>query len=307
MKGLLDKSILKVLVYFDMFQYPVSIDEIRFFIDQKAGEDEIADALKHMILDQRVYRIDKFYTLRNNFKLIERRIKGNIYAGNLLKKAYAIAAFLYKFPYVRGIGISGSLSKNFADEDADIDFFVITKKNRLWLARTAMHMFKKLTFLVGKQDWFCMNYYVDEDALLIEERNMFTAMELITLLPACGNGVMGRFFDVNEWARDYYPRYEELNHSSKRLTHDVWYKRMIEWLLNNKLGDSLDNYFLRLTSRRWKKKEENFKLNVKGNRMGLRTGKHYAKPNPRFFQEKILMLYQSKLNDYDITEAMAAS
>ena len=290
-----------------MFQYPVSLDEIKFFIEQKASEEEISSALKHMIRDEKVYRIDKFYSLRNNFRLIERRIKGNIHAGNLLKKAYAIAAFLYKFPYVRGIGISGSLSKNFADEDADIDFFVITKRNRLWIARTWMHMFKKLTFLVGKQDWFCMNYYVDEDALLIEERNMFTAMELITLLPACGNGVMGKFYNVNEWAKSYYPSYEELDHTSKRVSHDPWYKRTIEWLFNNKFGNKLDDYFYGLTSRRWKQKENNFKLNAKGNRMGLRTDKHYSKPNPKYFQEKILVLYRSKLHDYNIREAVAAS
>jgi len=290
-----------------MFRYPVSFDEIRFFIDQRTSEEDISNALRQMIKEEKVYRIDKFYSLRNNFNLIERRIKGNIHAGNLLKKAYTIAAFLYKFPYVRGIGISGSLSKNFADEKADIDFFVIAKRNRLWIARTWMHMFKKLTYLAGKQDWFCMNYYVDEDALLIEEKNMFTAMELITLLPACGNGIMGKFFDANDWAKSYYPSYEELNHSAKRITHDPWFKRFAEYLLNNKLGDKLDDYFFRLTSRRWKKKEVQQKLNAKGNRMGLKTAKHYSKPNPQFFQEKILMLYRSKLHEYDIREVVVSS
>jgi hypothetical protein len=85
------------------------------------------------------------------------------------------------------------LSKNFADERADIDYFVVTKANRLWIARTLMHLFKKLTFLVGKQHYFCMNYFVDEEALTIQEKNLFTAVEVATLIPVCGNGSMESF------------------------------------------------------------------------------------------------------------------
>ena len=58
--------------------------------------------------------------------------------------------------------MSGSLSKHFADEKSDIDFFIITSANRLWIARTCMHLFKKVSYIAGKQHWFCMNYYVDE-------------------------------------------------------------------------------------------------------------------------------------------------
>jgi hypothetical protein len=93
---------------------------------------------------------------------------------------------LYRFPFVRGIGISGSLSKNYADEDADIDFFIITSRNHLWIARTFLHGLKKLSFLVGKQDWYCMNYFIDEEALVIAEKNIFTATEVVTLKPVCG-------------------------------------------------------------------------------------------------------------------------
>jgi predicted nucleotidyltransferase len=47
-----------------------------------------------------------------------------------IKKAKAVAKFLSWFPYIRGIAISGSLSKNFADENSDLDFFIITAANR---------------------------------------------------------------------------------------------------------------------------------------------------------------------------------
>jgi predicted nucleotidyltransferase len=60
--------------------------------------------------------------MQDNSLLWERRIKGNRNAEQILNTAYKISRILYQFPYVRGIGISGSLSKNFADKNADIDF-----------------------------------------------------------------------------------------------------------------------------------------------------------------------------------------
>jgi hypothetical protein len=65
--------------------------------------------------------------------------------------------------------------------------FITTAKNRLWIARTLMHGLKKLTFLFNKQHYFCMNYYVDEvQQLQIREKNIYTAIEVATLMPSTG-------------------------------------------------------------------------------------------------------------------------
>ena len=158
-----------------------------------------------------------------------------------------------------------------------------------------MHLFKKLTFLVGRQHWYCMNYFVDEEALRIEEQNVFTAMELITLIPVSGNGTMQKFFTANEWATVYYPSYAGKAAGSKTSARRFWFKRLVEWLFNNKTGDRLDDYLMKLTSKRWQQKEDEKRVNINGRRMGLRTGKHYSKPNPAFMQHSLLSLYKNKL------------
>ena len=76
-------------------------------------------------------------------------------------------------------------------------------------------------------------------------------------------------------------------------------KRMIESLFNNSVGERLDNYLMKLTSTRWTQKEVEGKLNIKGGRMGLRTGKHFSKPNPAFFQQKVMLLYENKIRELD--------
>jgi len=291
----MQNSIVRVLAYFDMFAYPVSEEEIRFFLDTEAEPDTVLEAIRLLLQERYIFRYDKFYSLRDDSSLAGKRIKDNQRAAAMMVTARKVAAFLYRFPYVRGIGISGSLSKNVANEKADIDFFIITGANRLWIARTLMHLFKKLTFLVGRQHWYCMNYYVDEEALRIEEQNVFTAMELITLIPVSGNGTMQKFFTANEWATVYYPSYAGKAAGSKTSARRFWFKRLVEWLFNNKTGDRLDDYLMKLTSKRWQQKEDEKRTNINGRRMGLRTGKHYSKPNPAFMQHSLLSLYKNKL------------
>jgi hypothetical protein len=293
----LRQSIFKVLAYFDLFHYPLSSEEIMIFLDHPVSLQELDEALETMSLGGRVFRHHQFYSLHDDRELALKRMTGNRHAQALLPVAKRLSNFLFRFPFVRGIAISGSLSKNFAGPDADIDYFVITKANRLWLARTFMHFFKKLSFLVGRQHYYCMNYYIDESALEIKEKNIFTAIELITLLPVCGNGTLDLFFKTNAWAESYYPNYGVHVKRPPTSRRDGLLKRTAEFLLDNRLGNLMDNYFLRLTTRRWKQKEQEGRVNMKGGRMGLSTGKHHAKPNPVFFQEKILNMYTDKLNE----------
>jgi hypothetical protein len=122
-------------------------------------------------------------------------------------------------------------------------------------------------------------------------------MELITLIPVCGNGTMNKFFLRNNWVNSYYPSYKSKTAGYKTSGSDSKLKLALEYLLDNRFGDWLDNFLMKLTSKRWRKKELAGKVNVKGLRMGLKTGKHFAKPNPFFFQHKIVSRYIHNLNE----------
>ena len=289
-------SALKVLTYFDLFDYPLTREEIGLFLDQKTSPGELFGSLNQLAESDLAFRFQEFYCLRNDPALVERRNKGNQKAAALIPTAYRISAFLYNFPFVRGIGISGSLSKNFADENADIDYFIITKSNRLWIARTLMHLYKKLTYITGRQHCHCMNYYVDEEALTIQEKNIFTAIEVKTLIPVCGNGSLENFFNANTWTDHYYPNCIIETESRTRTSSSI-FKKLMESLFNNAMGDQLDNYLMKLTSRRWKIKETRNRLNAAGRKMGLQTGKHFSKPNPQHLQKQILELFEMRFGE----------
>lgn len=288
-------DILKVLAYFDMFHYPISEKEIILFLPNKTGMPSLSKQLHQLTLDHIIFRFGDFYTLHNDLQLIHKRLAGNRRAAADLLIAYRISKFLYRFPFVRAVSISGSLSKNFSDPKSDIDYFIITSSGRLWVARTFLHLFKKLTFLSGVQHHYCMNYFIDEEALEIEEKNIFTAIETVTLLPICGNRIHEDFFSANHWTDHFLPNCRIVHREKYYTGGKLRFKKMTEFVLNNRLGTWMDDQFMKITSRRWEKKDRKCMVNIKGNRMGIICGKHCCKPNPVYFQNEILMQYQRKI------------
>ncbi|MES2111500.1 MAG: hypothetical protein V4577_22270 [Bacteroidota bacterium] len=289
------EHILETLAYFDLFDYPLSRAEIYLFLKNKHDFDVFEDGLRSLLDNGIIYQFDRFYTLKNDHYLVVRRNEGNKKAAELIKIAEKVGGLLIRFPYVRGIAISGSLSKNYADDGSDIDLFIITAKNKLWIARTIMHCFKKLTFLVNKEHLFCMNYYIDERQLEIAEKNIYTAIEVATLIPLQGDIVFEHFFAANTWTREYLPN-KNMRVACAKPVKTRLVKSLVELLFNNPLGDKFDNLLMKITGGRWLKKTQQKKLNNHGIVMGMHTGKHFAKPDPKNFQNKLLTRYQYRVD-----------
>ena len=297
------ENILATLAYFDMFNYPLTNAETYLFLKYKYKYELFTDAIKSLLQSSIIFQFDKFFTLKNDHQIVLRRNEGNKKAAELIKTAARVGNILIRFPYVRGVAISGSLSKNFADQYSDIDLFIITAKNRLWIARSVMHIVKKLAFLVNKEHYFCMNYYIDEQQLEITEKNIYTAIEIGTLIPLEGDAVFEKFYTTNAWTRYFLPN-KNMRISSAEPLKTTYFKALTEFLLNNKLGDTIDNLLMEITANRWSKKTVLKKLNSHGAILCMKTGKHFAKPDPENFQSKLLLKYEVKvsqlLKDYNL-------
>lgn len=288
------QDILATLSYFDIFDYPLTQTEIAQFLKSSYCHEEFIENLNYLITDNWIYKFDEFYMLQNNYSLVHRRKKGNIQAKAMLATAEKIADFLSGFPFVKGVAVSGSLSKSFADENSDIDFFIITEKNKLWLARTFMHCFKKFAFLLKKQDWFCMNYYIDEEMLQIKEKNIYTATEIATLLPLRGIRIFDEFFKSNAWCKNFLPNHS-LRISYVEEAKDTFFKKTIEFFFRNPVGNLVDHLLMKLSVYKWNKKTRAGKLNKHGMVLSMDAARHYAKPDPSAFQQKFMETYEKKI------------
>jgi hypothetical protein len=290
------KDILATLAYFNLFDYPLRKGEIFIFLGHCDDFHEFESGLRELQNESAIFKIGEFYSLHNNYTLAARRYRGNEKATIMLRKADKAASILSSFPFVRGIAVSGSLSKYFADENTDVDFFIITSANRLWIARTFLHMFKKLTYLFNMQDLFCMNYFIDEAELGILEKNIYTATEIATILPLSGYKIFEAFFKANTWAGSFFPN-KYMYMPPPREIKKSWFKYLVEKSLNNRFGDYLDNYLMKLTAKSWDSKTRSNKMNSKGILMSMHTGRHFSKPDPDTFQKRLLQRYENNLNE----------
>ena len=291
----ISQNILKVLAYFDYFNHPLTSEEIRSFMPLHYAQTSIDNALRSLHEDGIVFKTGEFYSLQNEPSLAERRILGHQVAIKQLLIAQKAAKFLSRFPYVQTVAVSGSLSKYYADKNTDIDFFIITSANRLWIARTCMHIFKKLSFIAGKQDWFCMNYYIDERQMEIQEKNIFTAMEIVTLMPMEGISHFQKFIIANSWINNYFPARKISNNASE--IKKGFIRNGFEKIFNAHFADSIDNWLMNVTDKRWKKKSGKTKSARQNKRIGMSVSKHFSKPDPANFQAKLLKEYEQRITE----------
>ncbi|MCB0804954.1 MAG: hypothetical protein KDC05_04095 [Bacteroidales bacterium] len=290
--------ILRTLAYYDIFDYPLTEEDIFSYCDQShPANEQFKDVLLNLVEKGVVYKMGEFYGLRNIQQHVTDRIDGNKRAENWYAKARWFSRLIASFPFVRGIALSGSLSKGVIGDNPDIDYFIITHPNRLWLTRTLLVLFKKV-FLLNSYKYFCINYFVDTNHLEIEEKNLFTATEVITLIPTYGTEVTGNFFEQNRWIHQFYPNFRMNGQHSVYNPGSQPLKRTFEFFLGSKIGDWLDNKFMNITIKHWYKKfshqfpEEDFNLVFK-------SSKTISKHHPRNFQKKVLEAFKSRVHDLD--------
>jgi hypothetical protein len=275
----------QTLAYFKIFNYPLRKEEIKKYSPHGDDLDEIF--LSNFNIDGSDY-----FGWELSKKNIQKRILGGIEAEKRLKKGLKRAKFIGKFPFIKSVAISGSLSKGYMEKKSDIDFFIITDPGRLWVARTLLVAYKKI-FLLNSRKAFCVNYFVDTNHLEIEEKNRFTATEIVTLIPSYGTDVFQKFYNANTWAYQTFPKYHK-NDINVPYTRKGT-KKVNEWILSGKLGEALDARFMKMTFKRWQRKFGHLKNHDFD--IAFKTRKHVSKHHPGNFQAKVLKEYETNLKE----------
>jgi hypothetical protein len=291
---------LKTLLYFSIFKYPLKRDEIFSFSNLK-NKALLDKELSQLLKKEAIYKIDSYYLCENEKRHVERRLLGNNMASEIFPKAIKVSNFIAKFPFVEGVGISGALSKGYHDEKSDIDFFIITSQKRLWVARTLLVLYKKI-FLLNSKKYFCVNYFIASNTLEIDEKNRFSATELITMIPMCGKDVFQSFYAENQWAKNYFPNYIKKNYQVNTIKKNFLLK-LTERLLKSHLGNYMDFWLMKLTYKKWKSK---FKTLDKASfDIAMKSTKNVSKHHPQNFQKKIIDTLNEKYSkvreNHDIT------
>lgn len=291
-------QVTSTLTYFDLFNYPLTKSEIRELIHFEGSTTDLIDeAISVLISGNKCFQFGEFYTLSNDPTIVKRRNNGNLLAEKRWPIAAKNASFINYFPFVKGVWVSGSLSKNYMDLKSDIDFFIVTSKNRLWICRTLLVIYKKI-FLLNSHKNFCLNYFIDEENLKIQEQNLFTATELVTLKPLINSTLYYKFIESNSWTKNYLPNSRvsamwRCRDKSPRL------KRIFEKLISIFPLDKLDTFFMKQTVAYWKKKFD--RLPPAFINSTVVSDKQQSRHHPQGYKSKVLKLYEERMATTTIT------
>lgn len=209
-----EKAIKETLAYRAFFKYPLSFHQLATYLISKRtfDYDFFNKTIKRLLKNKSVRVKDGKYYVSGvkplSWDLRAKRTK------RIIKKNRPIFALLASIPWVKMVGITGSVGAYNPEKKADVDIFVIASKNRLWLTRGFVVVLLKLAgsyHVHGKKDGkVCPNILVDEEGLAWpkDKRNSYTAHEIILLQPVVNkNDTYLKFLRANKWALEYFPQF----------------------------------------------------------------------------------------------------
>lgn len=200
-----ENAILKTLAYVDVFDYPLTADEIhRYLARVEAAPATVKDILTNgHLVPRRLSHHEGYFMLPGREEIVTIRRRREEIASRLWPEAIRYGRIMAGLPFVRMIAVTGSLAVNNAEADADIDYLLVTGNDRLWVCRA-------MTILVvraaARRDVsLCPNYFLTERALVFEERNLYTAHELAQMVPLSGLDVYRKMRALNRWTAEWLP------------------------------------------------------------------------------------------------------
>ncbi|OGD57191.1 hypothetical protein A2V71_02110 [Candidatus Berkelbacteria bacterium RBG_13_40_8] len=162
-----------------------------------------------------------------------------------LKRAKIVAYLLQLAPFVRMVGLNGSLTRWQARESSDIDFLIIAKRNRIWTCRIFVTLITHLTGLRRYGDKtagrICLNRYQTDNFLDIQPHNDYHARTFSQTWPLVNvNKTYEKFIQKNVWMAKMGYSFKK---NEKNLQKNVIFasiRKMKEWILNGSFGDAVE-------------------------------------------------------------------
>ncbi len=151
------------------------------------------------------------------------------------------ARLLISIPYIRGIFLAGSssFSTGNAKKESDIDIFIVTKANTMWLARLLL---TSITHILGirrtgmiEENRFCLNHYVTDNALFRPDHTLYSA-QLYSDYIAIGTEsqkLLHIFWSQNTWRQEVYPYAIPREYLDMSTIHPYRIKYIIEYVWNH--------------------------------------------------------------------------
>ena len=284
------EAVLSTLVYYSLFRFPLTTTEIHRLTGQPTSLAVVETTIDELAARGLLGRQGEYAFLGQASDIVEREEaqgRARAFDPRILRRARLIGGF----PFVRGVGLSGTVSKGILKPGDDVDFFVVTSPGRLWLCRTILMVFKRVA-LLNSHRLFCVNYLVSEERMTLPDRNVFTAMEVAWLRPVWGAGWYEEFLSANRWIGEFLPSWRpfEGRPGSERPGR---VRLKLERALSGAWGDRAEARVRSMIEQRNRRKYRH--LSPEDFAVAFRSEAHSSKHHPGNNQGRVMARYESAL------------
>lgn len=249
----LEAAVLKTLCYADIFDYPLTKDEIRCFLisEAKVNKNLIQSALRELPKNNLVEKENGFYSLKDRSEIIKFRMRRRKYAQEKMAIAQRVGKWLAPILSIKMVAVTGALAMENAQKADDIDLMLVTSKNRLWISRLLL---VPLVSLIAKrrtpsasqkpkaksQNSICLNLFLAETNLSIprHKRDLYTAHEVVQIKPILSRDhTYQKFLTQNAWIKEYLPNFKipKIHEQSMANGPEKLRNRASKWQMANSL------------------------------------------------------------------------
>lgn len=137
----IQQTILRVLAFYDVFEIPLTGEEI--VVESRRSKVEsletslldIISELDRMVESGLLEKEEVFYCLKGRKEIIKQRKMRYPESLRKLLKSQKWIRLLHKLPFVRNVYVAGSVAMGNARRDSDIDLVIVSKQGRVWSSR----------------------------------------------------------------------------------------------------------------------------------------------------------------------------
>lgn len=163
-------------------------------------------------------------------------------------KAVVVVYWLRFIPFLRMVGLNGSMVRGHFFQDSDLDFLIITEKGRIYFVRQLV-MFLLTVFRLKRSDQksagkICPNRWATVNRLQISPQDEYHAWTFAQTVPLYATKkVYTEFISANQWMVDFdFPiQQSKIIITDNRFTK--FCKKVSEKALSGYLGNYLEKIF----------------------------------------------------------------
>jgi len=227
------EAIVETIAFFDLFSYPLTGFEVWKYLGAKCELSDVLEILEDITKKPPLVpplqggQVEKrgqieskngFYFLAGREEIIKERMARYNYTDKKFKRVVWLAKIFKFIPWIKTIAVGNIIGTHNLKKESDLDLFIITEENRVWLTRFFCILITKILGLRPKpenmQDKICLSFFISEDAMNLEkfmltrEKDIYFIYWLAGLVPVYDkDGIYNKFIGANGWIKNYLPNW----------------------------------------------------------------------------------------------------